>query len=153
MMREKMLMAIAVAAGIGLLGGGNAMASWTIADLSQDQSTGEYQYQVILSATTSQATVSTGDGFAIFDFPDLVTSGPDDWSLTGMPSGLTSNLVLVQQDSGNAINPAFNGIVTDNPSIPNLSFEYENSSPFVVPVDTQYTGTLTLYTTDTGAGV
>ena len=153
MRRKNKLLVMAVAAGISLAGGRAAMASWTISDLSQNQTTGEYQYQVLLSAATTSATVSNGDGFAIFDFPDLVTNGQNAWSLTGMPSGLTSNLVLSQQNSGNAINPLFDGIVTDDPNIPNLSFQYDNSTPFVVPSNTEYTGTLTLYTTDTGPGV
>ena len=153
MNREKMTFGVAFAAVALLMGGRAALASWSISNLSQDAATGEYQYTVEISATTTPATVNDGDGFVIYDFPDLVTSGPDDWSLTGLPAGLASNLVLSQQDSGNAINPLFNSLVTDDPNIPNLSFEYDDATAFTVPDETEYTGTLTLYTSDTGPGV
>lgn len=115
-----------------LFGTQAARATFSIGNSSSNPATGEYQYSISFVAA-SNGTVNTGQGFVIYDFPDLITTGPDAWSLTGITGFGTANLNLTQQLTGNAIDPALNTQMAslghvDNPSIENLSFAYNGSS-------------------------
>ncbi|HTV48353.1 MAG TPA: PEP-CTERM sorting domain-containing protein [Phycisphaerae bacterium] len=46
----------------------------TLQNLSHNDATGEYQYTITLDP---EAYVQNGDGFVIYNFPNLVTTGPD----------------------------------------------------------------------------
>ncbi len=132
-----------------------ARATFSIANDSSDPSTGEYQYSISFVAGSS-GTVNAGQGFVIYDFPDLITSGLLNWSLSDL-TGFANNLTLSQQTTGNAISPTLNTLMsieghTDNPSIENLSFVYNSNAPYSEPSGGA-TGILTLYTTDLNASL
>ena len=132
-----------------------ARATFSIANYSSDPSSGEYQYSVSFVAGSS-GTVDAGQGFVIYDFPDLITSGLLNWSLSDL-TGFANNLTLSQQTTGNAISPSLDGLMsleghTDNPSIENLSFVYNSNTPYSEP-SAGATGILTLYTTDLNASL
>jgi hypothetical protein len=127
-----------------------ARATFSIATSSTDPATGEYQYSISF-VTNSSGTVNNGQGFVIYDFPNLVTTGPDAPSLTDL-TGFANNLTLSQQLLGNAVSSGLNTLVavngyTDNPNVENLSFVYNSSSPYSEP-SAGATGILTLFTSD-----
>jgi hypothetical protein len=156
MIGKKITLLGSLAVSVLLFGTQAARATFSIANVSADSATGEYQYSVSF-VPSSAGTVNPGQGFVIYDFPNLVTSGPDDWSLTGITGFGTSNLNLSQQLTGNAISSSLDVLFsidghTDNPSIENLSFAYNGGSGFSEP-GAGATGTLTLWTTDLNAGL
>jgi hypothetical protein len=105
----------------------------TVHDLTANTATGVFTYAVQLDAA---ANVQKGDGFVIYDFPGLVSatlSGGLSMSQFTMTSSLTSNgLSQVNSVNANADVAAIsNGLPFDNATIPNLTFRYSSSTPFL----------------------
>jgi hypothetical protein len=163
MSRAKYIVRIVlVAAGVLLAGAKTGVASITVTDGStQNSLTGEFQYNVYLSNSGGAEDVKAGDGFTIYDFPGLITTGPFAPTLT-VP-GFT--FTVVQDLTGNGINalappstlfgPSDVAPYTpnqldnevallgaDNPGIENVSIVYNGASELVGAA----TGVLTLYT-------
>ena len=120
----------------------------TVHDISHNSATGVYVYSVQFDQA---ADVHTNDGFVIYDFNDLVS-----WQLTGdlttadfaLNQTLTSNTLdqASSVDINGAVAAFTNGLSFDNPSVPNLSFDYDGPSPFLGAS----MGTLTIVTSDLG---
>jgi len=116
-------------------------------------STGVFTYSVQLD---NAADLKPGDGFVIYDFPDLVSSSltASVGSLTGSQFSLTQTLtsnVLTDSsdvDSNGFVAALADGLAFDNPGTENLSFVYEGPpNPFVGSA----TSTLTLTSSITGS--
>jgi hypothetical protein len=172
MIMEKVIPRTLVALGVLLAGARIGLADIIVTDDSHNTLTGEFQYTVELA---TGAKLVSGDGLVIYDFPDLVTSGPDaptlvantpagaatfaaltfnvDQSLLGnslsalSPSASNTVLGFVPNDADNSAFPPG----SDNPNVENVSIVYNGSSPLGPTAD--YLGTLTLYTSLTGPGV
>jgi MYXO-CTERM domain-containing protein len=139
------------AAGVALLlaSASTGLASISLHDLSENTATGVYTYTVQLD---NAADVQTGDGFVIYDFPDLVSA-----SITG---GLGSaQFTLVQTSTSNTltqvasvdaianVDAIVNGLSFDSSLVENLSFEYVGPP---VPLLGGTLATLTLTSSDLG---
>jgi hypothetical protein len=154
----------------GLTGARMASADILIYDDSsgvQDSQTGEYQYDVELDPGSSATYMEPGDGFVLYDWPGLITTGPNVPTLTGLPFSI-SNFVIDQSLLGNFLNgptpsnsntqasftpnsvdtaAGFEGL-HDSPNIENLSFVY--NGPNVPNISNVTIGVLTLWSSDTG---
>jgi hypothetical protein len=166
---QKLCAAVIVAT--GLAAGRMATADITITDDPtgiQNPATGEYQYDVEVDPGSSTTEITAGDGFVLYDWPGLITTGPDAPTLTGLPFGI-SNLNIQQSLLGNYLNSppgpsdsnttpytpnkvdnnlAFLG-TTDAPNIENISFVYNGSG--VANVANPTVGVLTLWSSFNGA--
>jgi len=136
---------------VGVLGF-SALASAdtiTVHDLSQNAAAGIYTYTIQFD---DAANVQSNDGFVIYDFSDLLSysfSGAMATSQFSLTQTLTSN-TLDQAgvvDLNGSVAALTNGLAFDNASVPNLSFGYVGSAPFLGAA----TGILTLTTSDHGA--
>jgi hypothetical protein len=164
---------------VGLAGAKLACAEITIYDDPtgiQDAATGEYQYNVELTGNdpSSSEFMGDGDGFVMYDFPGLVTSGPHAPTLTGLPfdmsviqveQSLLGNYLdappgpsatnvgpLSPNSVDNAIGPS-NFLPADDPGIENVSFVYDGSSPVAnIGSSADIVGVLTLWSTVAGPG-
>jgi PEP-CTERM motif len=169
MMRKTWKLTGILAFALVFAGAKRARADIVVTDDDQDTVTGEYQYDVEL---TSGAYLKPGDGLVIYDFPGLITTGPDAPSLTGLP-GFNTNFTVVQSLTGNAIlaptssvnnNPPGNNVdasvadlnslgppfstTADKPLVTNVSIIYNGGSNLGPTADE--VGVLTLYTTFKG---
>lgn len=126
-----------------------APASIVVHDLSQNTGTGVYTYSITLD---SSASVETGDGFVIEDFPGLST-----FSITGGLSSAqfsqTSSFLSNSINQSASVDAAANlartvaSLGPDDPTVPNLSFSYIGPpTPFLGAT----TAILTLNSTVTG---
>jgi len=160
---KKILAAALVAAALS----GSRMVSAetiTVTNSFQDPAIGEYQYLVTLDG---EAYVQHGDGFVLYDWGGLVTTGPDAPSfqlLTG-PTGTFNNFAISQQLTGNGLTDAGgsttaaavanssamqaasdNSIQFDNNAVENITFSWSDGL-----YDARSTGPataiLTLYST------
>jgi hypothetical protein len=152
-----------------LAGAKIASADIIVTDDDQNTVTGEYQYDVELA---TGALLKPGDGLVIYDFPGLITTGPDAPTLTGLP-GFSTNFSVVLSLTGNAIlaptssvnnNPPGNNVdasvaalnslgppfstTADKALVTNVSIIYNGSSNLGPTADE--VGVLTLYTTFNG---
>jgi hypothetical protein len=159
-----------LALGVVLAGARIASADIIVTDGTiQNPATGEYQYDVEL---VPGALLKAGDGLVIYDFPGLVTSGPNKPSLTGIP-GFTFN--VDQRPLGNdlsALSPSTSAFPTgndvdaevaalnfpgsgtsttaDESTVNNVSIVYNGSS--LGPTSDEL-GVLTLFSSVAGPGV
>jgi hypothetical protein len=159
---------VALGLAVGLVGARVASADITIADYNADPSAGEYQYIVEIDPGSSANEIVNGDGFALYDWPGLETTGDNAPTLTGIPGLSIADFLVEQSKLGNylsAPNPSDtntppvtpNGVdnqytnlgLTDNPNVENISFVY-NGTPFP-NVATSQIGILTLYSTNSPA--
>jgi hypothetical protein len=169
MNRKMQTWCAAVSVAVGLAGARFASADITVTDDPtgiQNPLTGEFQYNVEIDPGSSANEVVNGDGFVLYDWPGLITTGPDAPTLTGLPFS-TSNLNIQQSLLGNYlssppgpsdsnstpytpntvdVDASFVG--SDSASIENLSFVY-NGSP-VPNVSGPTVGVLTLWSSATG---
>jgi PEP-CTERM motif len=160
-----------LALGVVLAGARIASADIIVTDgATQDAASGKYEYNVEL---VPGALLKAGDGLVIYDFPGLVTSGPDAPSLTGIP-GFTFS--VDQRPLGNdlsALSPSTNAFPTgndvdaevaalnfpgsgtsttaDESSVNNVSIVYNGSSQLGPTGDEL--GVLTLFSSVAGPGV
>jgi hypothetical protein len=121
----------------------------SVHSLSENTSTGVYTYSIQLDAA---ADIQTGDGFVIYDFPDVTSA-----TITGNLA--TSQFTLVQSLTSNSLSQSASvdsiadaadvadGLTFDSPSVENLSFEYIGPP---VPFLGAGSAVLTLTTSDRG---
>lgn len=153
------------AVGVALMSSAVSQAKTiTVQNLSQDTATGVYTYAITFD---SEAYVTSGDGFVLYDFPGLTS-----WSLSGSggsgslnssgtlssstgPLKLTGSLTGDSLSDGSAdtiantdasIIAADNGLIFDDPTVENLSFVwqgppaiYTGSATAVLTLDTSIT--------------
>jgi hypothetical protein len=128
MLRRKLAFIAALALG-GLIRSTPVLADTiTVHDLSENTATGVFTYTIQLDAA---ADVATNDGFVIYDFPGLTS-----WSISGVSLN-SSQFTLNSTPVSNTLNQpasvdAFGNVAAisdhlafDNPSVPNLSFDYQ----------------------------